>query len=83
LFLITSIWNGSPLNINFFDTVALLPAFVGLTFVSPFLAIWYLVITFWEFRKLELKNWWQVPSILITSIIALILFWQVIKPKSL
>lgn len=59
---------------------------VGLLFISPFLAMWYLSITFREFLKTlkfaKFGNWWQVPLILIVLIFAILGVFLVLTTQS-
>lgn len=95
LILITFIWT-FPFNVNDFnfstffkrffeDQFTLIPAFFGLTFISPFLAMWYLSITFRKFLKTlkfgKFGNWWQVPLVLSVLILVIFGFLQILTPQ--
>lgn len=43
---------------NFIPHLGLFYAQLWLSLISPFLAFWYLGITFGEFKALNLKKWW-------------------------
>ena len=86
LILINSLFNFSWVSFSIntrINALSFLPTFVGLTLISLFLTIWYLGITFGEFKVLNLKNWWHFPLALATAIFTLLVFWHMIMSQSL
>ena len=58
---------------------------ISLLFISPFLAMWYLSITFREFLKTlkfgKFGNWWQVPLVLSVLILVIFGFLEILTPQ--
>ena len=80
--ILTVIFVITLLVINGIDSSSL-TVLLALLFISPFLAFWYLGITFGEFKALNLKKWWQFPLVLVVVIFTLLVFLRIITPQSL
>lgn len=79
--ILTAIFVITLFIINAIDSSSL-TVLLALLLISPFLAFWYLGITFGEYKSLCFKDSWKVTLILLILILVILVFWQIITPHS-